>query len=80
VVLGKILQLPNPERKLVYYGVVLMEMCKIQPDTFPIVFGRAVSFLFSRLDSMDVGCFYRFCDMFAHHLSNFGFYWNWNDW
>ncbi|RHZ60069.1 hypothetical protein Glove_359g15 [Diversispora epigaea] len=29
---------------------------------------------------MDVECCYRFWNWFAHHLSNFGFVWNWKDW
>ncbi|CAH1757154.1 13788_t:CDS:10 [Entrophospora sp. SA101] len=33
-----------------------------------------------RLDIMDVECCYRFWNWFAHHLSNFGFLWNWKDW
>ncbi|KAI8050587.1 MIF4G like-domain-containing protein [Syncephalis plumigaleata] len=90
VILGKLFELPAPEQKLVYYGVVLMEMCKAVSDTFPpvisfivclfVYFGRAISLLFDSIDHMDVGCVYRFCDFFAHHLSNFGFHWNWAEW
>ncbi|KAI9596951.1 MIF4G like-domain-containing protein [Syncephalis fuscata] len=80
IVLGKLFELPAPEQKLVYYGVILMEMCKVVPDTFPLVFGRAISLLFDSVEQMDVGCMYRLCDFFVHHLSNFAFHWNWSEW
>ncbi|CAG8539323.1 2155_t:CDS:10, partial [Scutellospora calospora] len=42
--------------------------------------GKAIGILFDRLGVMDVECCYRFWNWFAHHLSNFGFVWNWKDW
>ncbi|CAG8487792.1 2780_t:CDS:10, partial [Acaulospora morrowiae] len=41
---------------------------------------EAIGILFDRLDFMDVECCYRFWNWFSHHLSNFGFVWNWKDW
>nr|CAG8621849.1 4413_t:CDS:2 [Entrophospora candida] len=45
-----------------------------------VYLGKAIGILFRRLDIMDVECCYRFWNWFAHHLSNFGFLWNWKDW
>lgn len=48
--------------------------------TFPKALGSAVKTLFTRLEFMDVECINRLCTWFSHHLSNFGFQWDWKAW
>ncbi|RIA87394.1 MIF4G like-domain-containing protein [Glomus cerebriforme] len=75
-----IFQLPQPKHKYIFYHSLLTEVCKSMHETFPPVLGKAIGILFDRVDVMDVECCYRFWNWFSHHLSNFGFIWNWKDW
>lgn len=79
-VFSQLFQLPTPEHKLVYYHSVLTEACKIAPAAIAPSLGRAIRYLYKRLDSMDLELSYRFIDWFSHHLSNFGFTWKWTEW
>lgn len=42
--------------------------------------GRCINAIFQKLESMDVECVDRFTSWFSHHLSNFDWKWEWNDW
>ncbi|KAL8817598.1 MAG: hypothetical protein Q9223_003590 [Gallowayella weberi] len=79
-VFSQLLQLPNPEHKLVYYHAVLTESCKIAPAAIAPSLGRAIRYLYRHVDDMDLELEYRFMDWFSHHLSNFGFTWKWTEW
>lgn len=79
-VFSQLLQLPNPERKLVYYHSVLTEACKLAPAAIAPSLGRAIRYLYRNSPSMDLELSYRFLDWFSHHLSNFGFTWKWTEW
>lgn len=79
-VFSQLLQLPNPEHKLVYYHAVLTESCKIAPAAIAPSLGRAIRYLYRNVDAMDLELEYRFMDWFCHHLSNFGFTWKWTEW
>ncbi|KAL8737950.1 MAG: hypothetical protein Q9181_001213 [Wetmoreana brouardii] len=79
-VFSQLLQLPNPEHKLVYYHAVLTESCKIAPAAIAPSLGRAIRYLYRNVDTMDLELEYRFMDWFCHHLSNFGFTWKWTEW
>lgn len=74
------LRLPSPPYRQVYYAAALAELCKADHERFPGVLARAVDAVFRRIDVMDVECVYRLWNWFSHHLSNFGFVWNWRDW
>ncbi|KAF9366670.1 Component of the cap-binding complex (CBC) [Mortierella sp. NVP85] len=80
VMFTEIFKLPKPEFKGVYYASLLVEICKAFPDSFPAALADAIKRLFSRLPSMDVECAHRFWTWFSHHLSNFGYLWNWGEW
>lgn len=79
-VFSQLLQLPNPEHKLVYYHSVLIEACKIAPAAIAPSLGRAIRYLYRNLDAMDGDLVHKFMDWFSHHLSNFGFTWKWTEW
>ncbi|KAL9127739.1 MAG: hypothetical protein Q9217_003448 [Psora testacea] len=79
-VFSQLLQLPNPEHKLVYYHSVLTEACKIAPAAVAPSLGRAIRWLYQNVETMDLELVYRFMDWFSHHLSNFGFTWKWTEW
>lgn len=79
-VFSQLFQLPNPERKVVYYHSVLTEACKLAPAAIAPSLGRAIRFLYRNSPQMDLDLSYRFLDWFSHHLSNFGFTWKWSEW
>lgn len=79
-VFSQIFQLPMPEHKVVYYHSLITEACKAAPAAIAPSLGRAIRYLFQRVDLMDMELFYRFMDWFAHHLSNFDFRWKWTEW
>ncbi|KAK5244450.1 Nuclear cap-binding protein subunit 1, partial [Exophiala xenobiotica] len=77
---AQLMQLPEPDHKLVYYHSVLTEACKLAPAAVAPSLGRAIRFLYRNVDRMDFELSQRFLDWFAHHLSNFGFTWKWTEW
>jgi len=79
-IFSQMFYLPSPEHKLVYYHSVTTEVCKLSPGTIAPCLGRAMRFLYGRVDDMDMDLSYRFMDWFAHHLSNFEFRWKWDEW
>ncbi|KAF9932161.1 Component of the cap-binding complex (CBC) [Mortierella alpina] len=80
VIFTEMFRLPKPEFKTVYYASLLVEVCKSFPDSFPTALAKAISKLYERLPSMDVECAHRFWTWLSHHLSNFGYLWNWAEW
>lgn len=80
VILANLFALPKAPQLEIFYGSLILELCRINPQTFPIVLSHAIELLFERLDSMNVACVDRFASWFAYHLSNFQFQWSWQDW
>ncbi|RKP14626.1 MIF4G like-domain-containing protein [Piptocephalis cylindrospora] len=80
VVFARLLSLPSiPSRHVVAYSTLTSDL--MRPQTrFPLVYGKAIRSLFSRLGSMDLECSRRLAEAFSHHLSNHTFYWNWTTW
>ncbi|XP_016976330.2 nuclear cap-binding protein subunit 1 [Drosophila rhopaloa] len=80
VILAEMLQLPSSQWITLNYGSILVELCKRQPNKVPQVVHQAADILFARLDFMSVACFDRLVNWLSHHMSNFGFLWNWKKW
>ncbi|KAL1917043.1 uncharacterized protein VTP21DRAFT_5241 [Calcarisporiella thermophila] len=78
--ISHLFRLPSPEYKEVYVAALFIELCRGDPSHFPPLLGRTIQRLYARVDKMDVECVYRFGKWFAHHLSNFGYVWNWKEW
>ncbi|KAL3701469.1 hypothetical protein R1sor_019491 [Riccia sorocarpa] len=79
-VFSQLLLLPYPPFKLIYYTVVMVDLCKALPGAFPAVVAGAVRSLFARVADMDVECRTRLVQWLSHHLSNFQFVWPWEEW
>ncbi|KAI9311540.1 armadillo-type protein [Dichotomocladium elegans] len=80
VIMSQMLRLPSPPFRQVYYSCILTELCRADTVSFPLALGRTVKVLFERLEDIDIECVYRLSCWFAHHLSNFGFQWDWAAW
>lgn len=78
--MSQMLKLPSPPYPQVYYTCIMAELCRTETNTFPLALGRTVKIMFDRLADMDTECVYRLSCWFAHHLSNFGFQWDWAAW
>ncbi|KAI9346679.1 armadillo-type protein [Pilaira anomala] len=79
-IFSQMLRLPTPPVRQVFYSCVFIELCRAEVATFPMALGRGVKTLFDRLACMDAECIYRLWCWFSHHLSNFGFVWDWQAW
>lgn len=79
-ILAEIFALPTSKYLEIFYGSLLLKLCKMQPGSLPQVLAQAVEMIFDRLDTMNVACVDRFASWFAYHLSNFQYAWNWDDW
>lgn len=80
VLLGQMLALPRPAFPEVFYGTVMMELCKALPQTFPKALLTTANVLFLRMTKLDVECRERLAIWLAHHMSNFKFGWAWDSW
>ena len=58
-VFAQMFRLPNPPNVEIFYHSLILELCKLQPSTMPIVLVQATEMLFSRLDSMNTVCIER---------------------
>ncbi|CAO0803530.1 unnamed protein product [Mucor circinelloides] len=79
-IFSQMLRLPLPPVRQVFYSCVFIELCRAESGTFPMALGRGIKTLFDRLAYMDVECIARLWGWFSHHLSNFGFQWDWKAW
>lgn len=62
------LALPRPPFRLVYYTVVLVDLCKALPAAFPAVVAQAIHALYARLPAMEPEARTRLVHWMAHHL------------
>ncbi|KAI8083062.1 armadillo-type protein [Halteromyces radiatus] len=78
--LSQMLMLPISSYRLIFFSTLMAELVRLNTKTFPMALGRSVKLLFDRLDNMDTECVARLWTWFGHHLSNFGFQWDWVAW
>ncbi|RCH93239.1 Component of the cap-binding complex (CBC), partial [Rhizopus stolonifer] len=79
-VFSHMLRLPSSPARQVFYSCVIIELCRAESTTFPMALGRGLKTLFTKLEHVDVECIARLWNWFSHHLSNFGFQWDWEAW
>lgn len=77
---SQLLLLPKPPFKQIYYTLVIIDLCKALPGAFPAVVAAAVRSLFEKIAELDMECRSRLTLWFSHHLSNFQFFWPWEEW
>lgn len=80
VLLGEMLLLPSSSYITLNYGAIIIELCRLDQIKFTRIVALAADMLFNQLESMSVTSFDRFVNWFSHHLSNFRYQWNWQDW
>lgn len=79
-ILSKMAHLPMTDDSILYYHVLLIDLCCMEDSQAPLKLLIAVEQMFAVADKYDAEVFDRWTDWFARHLSNFGYKWNWDDW
>lgn len=80
VIFSEMFRLPMSYHTQVFYGSLIMELCKLRSDTIPGIVAQATELLYERIDTMNTTCVERFVCWLSHHLSNFQFKWSWDEW
>ncbi|XP_078375127.1 nuclear cap-binding protein subunit 1-like isoform X2 [Oculina patagonica] len=80
VIFSEMFRLPNSHHPQIFYGSLIIELCKLQPNSIPGIVAQATELLYERLNSMNTTCAERFVYWFSYHLSNFQFKWGWDEW
>ncbi|QSL65487.1 hypothetical protein MERGE_002799 [Pneumocystis wakefieldiae] len=76
----RLFRLPKPLQPLIYYHSLLIELCKLIPQTIAPSLGYLIRYIYQALPRLDPEISFRFWTWFSHHLSNFNFSWKWDEW
>jgi len=79
-VFSELFRLPLTKEREVYYAALLTEITKLAPQDVAPTLGRAIRWIYERLDTFKGELNMRFSTWFAIHLSNFGFTYKWEEW
>lgn len=80
VIFSEMFRLPNSRHAQIFYGSLIIELCKLQPNSIPGVVAQATELLYERLNTMNTTCAERLVYWLSYHLSNFQFKWGWEEW
>lgn len=80
VIFSEMFKLPNSHHPQIFYGALIIELCKLQPNSIPGIVAQATELLYESLNSMNTTCTERFVNWLSYHLSNFQFKWGWDEW
>jgi nuclear cap-binding protein subunit 1 len=75
-IFNKVLTLPNPCHKPVYYGVLIVEGIKSSPVAFTYALKSAIPGMYEQISDIDIGCINRLYNWFSHYLSHIEYKWD----